>query len=118
MRIDEFFYFLRIDIFSSADNHILQASCNQESPVRVPTGKIPGMEPSVPVHGGRCRIGHFVIPLHDIVSAGTEFAVLAVGKFFAGFRINDLALNMRESITDSFCSELQGVGPCGHCTAG
>ena len=111
MRIDELFDFLRINILSTADNHIFKPAGNQESPVRVPPRQIAGMKPSIPVHSSCCGIRHLIIAFHDVVSPGAEFAVLSVGELFSRFRIYNFALDMREGIANCFRTQFKGICP-------
>ena len=118
MGVDKLFDFLGVDVFSAADDHILEAAGDEEGSVRIAAGQIAGMEPAVGIDGGGGGIGHFIVALHDVITAGAELAVLTVRQFLAGFGIDDLALDMGEGIADGLGAELERIGPGGHGAAG
>ena len=72
------------------------------------------MQPAVLVHRLEGGVGHLVVALHDVVAARAEFPNLAVGQLFAGLRIDNLALNVRERVTDGLRAQVERVGPSAH----
>lgn len=116
--IEEVFYFAGIDVFASADNHVLDAAGDAVVAVGVLDAEVAAVEPAVGVDDFGCLDGAFVISFHDEVAAAAHFALLAVGTFFAGFGIDDF--NFGEGIFVAYggASGLEAVGEGGVCHAG
>ena len=90
MRVDELFYFFRIDVFTAADYHIFKSARYAEIAVGISAGKVACVKPAVLVNRRRRRNRHFVIAFHNIVASCHKLSRYAVGTLFARFGVNYL----------------------------
>ena len=118
MGVDEFLDFLRVDILTAADDHILQTAGNTVITLRRPAGKVARVQPAVLVDGGGGCLGHLIVTLHNIVTAGHKLSDHAVRAVLSGFRIHNLALDLRKCASDGGNSHFQRIGRTAHGAAG
>ena len=107
--IDEFFDFLGINVFTATNDHILEASCDAIIAVFVSASEVARMEPTVGIDSRCGCLRHFVVALHNVVSASHELTVDTVGTIFARFGIDNLAFHVRKCATDCLGTNLQRI---------
>ena len=114
MRIDEFLDLLRVDVFTSADNHVFQATGDAEVALRRLASEVTRVQPALGVNRRFGGAGHLVVPFHDVVTAGDEFADLAHRHFPSRFRVDDPAFDLGERPADRRDAHLQRVIGAAH----
>ena len=118
MRVDELLDFLRVDVLAAADNHIFKSARDFIVSVLGSTRKVARMKPTVLIDCRRCRLGHFVVTLHNVVTTRDEFARYLVGTVLARFGIDYLALDFGHSPADRRNSYFERIVGRAHSAAG
>ncbi len=92
--IEELFYFARINILTTADNHVLDAPCDAVIAVLVLYSKVSRVQEAVLVNDFGCSFRVFVVPFHGVVAAVAHFTLYAYRTFFSGFGVDDFYFRM------------------------
>src|SRR4051794_1065827 len=98
--VQELLDFSRVNVLASADDYILCPTCDGAVTFFLEDSKIAGVQPTVVVYRRPCRFVVFVIPLHDVVSAGTQLPMLAGRNNIAGSRIDYLQFGVRQNLAN------------------
>ena len=117
MGVDKLLDLLGVDILSAPDDHIFEPPCDPVVALRCPAGQISGVEPAVRVNGRGCRLGHFVISLHDIIAARDKLADHFIRAVLSGLRIHDLAFHLGEGTAHRSDTDLERIRRAAHCAA-
>jgi hypothetical protein len=98
--VEEFFDLARVDVLAAADDQVLDPPDDVHVAVVAHDGEIAGVHPARRIDGGVGRRNVLPVPEHDRIAARTELARCAARRDRAGFRIDDLAFEMRVNAPD------------------
>ena len=118
MRVDELLDLLRVNILTSADDHVLQTSRDTVIALRCAAGQIARVQPSVLIDRRSRRFRHLVVTLHNVVAAGHELADDLIRAVLPGLRIDDLAFHLGKCGSDGRDTDFQRIRRPAHGTAG
>ncbi len=110
MGIEKFLDFPGIDVLTSPDDHILDSSGDLAISLFVHDGKVPGVQPAVLVDRRRRSFRVFVIPFHDVITPCAQFPLNARRNRLSSGRVDDLHVNVRQSLPDSGHLALERIG--------
>ena len=107
--IEELFYLAGIDIFTTADNHVLDASCDAVIAVLVLHSKVSRVQETVLVNDFGRGFRVFVVTLHGVVSAVAHFTLYAYGTLFSGFGVDNLYFRMFKVVSYGIATYIERV---------
>src|SRR5690606_5619065 len=111
--VEELFDLFRVDVFTTADHHVLDAAHDLDVTILVHGGQVAGVHPAGVVDG---FVGFlFVVPVlqHHTVATGAEFADLAAGHNVAGAGVDDFGFQVGLGAAyggDLFLERVEGAG--------
>ena len=94
MGVEKFLDLPWVDIFTAADNHILDAPHNVDIALVIHHGQVAGVHPARCVDGFGAGIGVIPIAEHDAIAARTQFAWCTIGDNRTRGGIDNLDLHM------------------------
>src|SRR5262249_9314030 len=109
MAIEEFLNLARIDVFATADDHVLDAADDVAIALRIDGSEVAGVHPARRID--RLARARFVIPIaeHHAIAARQQLARRA-GRHDAPLAIDDFHLDMRLNAPDRGDAPLQWIG--------
>ena len=109
MGVEELLDLARIDVFTAADNHVLDSAGDLAIAVLIHDCQITGVQPLLRIDSLGGLLRHLVVAFHNQIAAGAEFTLLAGREGFACLDINNLYLNVRQRPTDRGDAQFNGI---------
>ena len=105
----EFFHFAGVDVFATANDHVLDAPGHPQVAVFIHNAKVAGMQPAIGADGLGRVVGHIVVTLHHIVATAQNFAHLTARQFLAGIGVAHAHLNAGHGAAHGFAAQRQRI---------
>src|SRR6266700_3652731 len=87
-------YLTRVDVLTSTDNHVLQATCDTQVTAFIHRAQVARMEPSIGFERRSRGLGHVKVAQHRLVATSTDLALLTDRKHLIRVKVNNFDLNL------------------------